>query len=511
MRKRRAPRKPESHKPRLSDGWTERLIVAGLLIVASVLLLANLGNIYLWQDEAQTALIAKTILTHGVPVGYNGTNHFSQDFGAECGKNYLWLWHPWFPFYLIAGFFAAFGVSSFTARLPFALMGIGTVILTYYFGRALWGSRRIAVLAAVLLLLCVPFLILARQCRYYSPAMLFSVAGLCSYVLMLRGRKGAPTAFVLSAVLLFQTHYVFCAGLIATALLHARLFHRDRTRILLAASGVVLAAGIPWMILFSRMGYVSQHYAGPLSRLGFSGYYVAQIAKHMFPPALLVVLGGVCLFNRRRTNGVPSPSDPVHGTALLGAFSAITVFAVVVTGTAPFFRYLCAVIPAFMLLMALGIDYVMRLSRGLGIIVLIVLAYWWRMPDMLYEITHDYDGPVEAIVTYLNAHGREGDIVAAPHEDMPIKFYTKMRVIGGMTGEDLSPVRNARFVIARHEHIARETEATAYMNTHIPLARYKRVVLDCSDNLYENREDPEKHLFRTPVNDKRVTIYVRPD
>ena len=33
--------------------------------VAAILLLANLGNQYLWQDEAQTTLISKTILITG--------------------------------------------------------------------------------------------------------------------------------------------------------------------------------------------------------------------------------------------------------------------------------------------------------------------------------------------------------------------------------------------------------------------------------------------------------------
>ena len=110
-------REPQAARGIMSDRSAERLIVAGLLVAASVLLLANLGNIYLWQDEAQTALIAKTVLTHGVPVGYDGTNYFSQEFGVDYGKNYLWLWQPWFQFYLLAGFFAAFGVSTFTEPL----------------------------------------------------------------------------------------------------------------------------------------------------------------------------------------------------------------------------------------------------------------------------------------------------------------------------------------------------------------------------------------------------------
>lgn len=38
------------------------MALAALASLAAVLLLTNLGNRYLWQDEAQTALRARTIL-----------------------------------------------------------------------------------------------------------------------------------------------------------------------------------------------------------------------------------------------------------------------------------------------------------------------------------------------------------------------------------------------------------------------------------------------------------------
>ena len=41
--------------------------------------------------------------------------------GAEYGRNYIWKWHTWLPFYILAGFFKVLGESAFTARLPFAL------------------------------------------------------------------------------------------------------------------------------------------------------------------------------------------------------------------------------------------------------------------------------------------------------------------------------------------------------------------------------------------------------
>ena len=41
--------------------------VVCLLILAGLLLLSNLGNGYLWQDEAETALLARHTLEFGYP------------------------------------------------------------------------------------------------------------------------------------------------------------------------------------------------------------------------------------------------------------------------------------------------------------------------------------------------------------------------------------------------------------------------------------------------------------
>ena len=64
------------------------------------------------------------------------------------------------------------------------------------------------------------------------------------------------------------------------------------------------------------------------------------------------------------------------------------------------------------------------------------------MGDYVHEITHHVRGPTEGIVNYLNAHGKPEDVVAITYGDMALKFYTRMRVVGGFTGEDLTPALN---------------------------------------------------------------------
>ena len=231
----------------------ECVFIFAVLLVVSFLLLSNLGNQYLWDDEAQTALISETILDHGVPLGYDGKNFFSQELGREYGEGYVWKWHTWLSFYILAAFFKLFGISTFTARLPFALFGIGTVLLTYFFALTLWKSRRIAAIATVFLVFSVPYLLLARQCRFYSLAAFFSLLSLYAYLLIIEEKRYASTTFFISTALLFHTHYFYFGALILTCLAHAMVFHKSKVRKLLRLFALLILFNLPWILWFSNI------------------------------------------------------------------------------------------------------------------------------------------------------------------------------------------------------------------------------------------------------------------
>ena len=147
------------------------------------MLLYDLGGRYMWQDESQTPLLANTVLIYGVPKATDGLNNFSQMRGAEYGEDLIWRWHQWLPFYLLAPFLKIFGASTFTARLPFALLSLASLYVFYLFARRYFGDRR-ALFALFCLALYVPFLLLARQSRYYAPEMFFCLLGLYSWAML---------------------------------------------------------------------------------------------------------------------------------------------------------------------------------------------------------------------------------------------------------------------------------------------------------------------------------------
>src|SRR5947208_794631 len=140
--------------PVVSDdpaGWWRDPILWAITAVAAILLVWNLGGRCLWQDEAETALLGRNILHYGKPVVSDGINIVSQEAGHEFGADHVWRWSPWVQFYLAAAGLKAAGDSTFGARLPFALIAMLVVPLTYLLARHIYESILIARFAALAL------------------------------------------------------------------------------------------------------------------------------------------------------------------------------------------------------------------------------------------------------------------------------------------------------------------------------------------------------------------------
>jgi hypothetical protein len=499
-------------------GLTVRQVEIGVVVVitavAGILLFANLSDQYLWQDEAETALIARTVLTDGLPRGHDDKNSFSQKAGREYGPDGLSRLHAWLPFYLLAGFFAVLGENTLVARLPFALLGLASIPLSYFFARLLWQSRRAAALAAILLGTSVPYLILSRQCRYYSPSAFFTLLGLFAYCQMVQRKRWAAPFFIVAAVLLFHSHYPYWAVLLASVLVHVLIYHRDRFAAVALGSLCTFLLILPYLVWL-----LSSQAAGPHSGVEFSlirpfaitWQYVLQILQYVFSPVLIGLLfvmgivGGI----RRRRFPLPSPLAR-QGTMLLVLFVAFNV--IVLSWITPlyFFRYVAPAIPVLCVLAARILDSAMRLNPAIGIAGLAAILFLSPIRDYAYEITHHYRSPTEGIVTYLNKHGKPEDVVAITYGDLPVKFYTRMRVVGGLTGEDLAPALKADWVIIRHNVVCKTDYAVArYLWTHLRTEDYKRIDLDSPDIPWDNRESPDQHHYRTVTGAPLVMILQR--
>lgn len=491
-----------------------RLVAAVPTLIAALLLLWRLDNGALWQDEAQTALLSRSVLLHGVPLGIEGDNSFSQELGVEFGPNAIWRWHTWLPFYLLAGFFRLFGQTTAVARLPFALAGVATVALCGPFAARLYRSRKVAGLAAALLSICVPFLLLGRQSRYYTLAALLSLLSLHGYLRFRDGARGGRILLCIASTALFHTHYLYCATLWGTVGLHALWFQRARLRGLFAPLVATALLNFPFVLWLSRMPYGSHYQAALLQprawldkALAFRDWLLGYVVPPAFSISLLSALA-VALYARRR--GRLTFSQDIEGHALVGLFVLSNLGLLIVVAPGGFARYLAPIVPPLLCGLAALLSDLSALHRALPYALLVPFALHNGLPQLCDELTHRFEGPVDGLVQYLRAHSRPGQLLAITYEDLPLKFYLDLRVLGGLTGQDLTPAQAADFIVLRHQTVCSKDQAVAeYLRSHVPWEKYRRVELAVPDTLFQNRENQPEHLFRTAVDRPKVVVYQR--
>ena len=146
----------------------------------------------------------------------------------------------------------------------------------------------------------------------------------------------------------------------------------------------------------------------------------------------------------------------------------------------------------------------------LGYIGLLVVLLHQPLLNYSFELTHDFKGPMEGIIGHLRHYAQPSDTVAITYGDMPIKWYTGLRVVGGLTGENLDEAHHARWVIIRKHFICSQGfVVTKYLQSQMQAGQYRKLILDAPDTPFENREDPKKHLYRTDTGEDHVVIYER--
>lgn len=155
----------------------EFLFILILLLLSFTLFFFHLGARPLWDvDEGMHAATSKEMVLSGdwITPQLNGENFYD--------KPVLFTW-------LAAISFLVFGFTEFAARLPAAMLGLGCVLATYFFGRWIF-SPAIGFLGAVILATTVEFIILSRVVVHDIALVFFvTLALFCFYMRFSRERQ----------------------------------------------------------------------------------------------------------------------------------------------------------------------------------------------------------------------------------------------------------------------------------------------------------------------------------
>jgi 4-amino-4-deoxy-L-arabinose transferase-like glycosyltransferase len=140
-----------------------------LVLVAGVIFLTNLGRPKLWdEDEPRNAACAREMLERG-------------DWVVPTFNYELRPQKPVFLYWLMMASYSTFGVNEFAARLPSALLAIGTTLVTFHLGLRLFGAR-VGFLGGLMMASCLMFGVAGRAATPDSCLIFFTSLSLLGFV-----------------------------------------------------------------------------------------------------------------------------------------------------------------------------------------------------------------------------------------------------------------------------------------------------------------------------------------
>jgi len=221
-----------------------------LIVLTSLLIFPRLGHSALWDDEAATALFAKSVWRTGDTLAVLNHNIIAYDRGFEL-KGLRNRYMPPLTFYLTAPFLGLLGENAAAARLPFAICGLLTVVVII---RWLWrdgADLRTWLLVSLGILGNVSLMLYSRQCRYFALCMLLST--LIAYLYL--HWQGRPRTLLLISLLSFAllaSNYMNYLALYACLLVDYVLWRRKDRALRLSDYAVLLA---PQVVLGGLLFY----------------------------------------------------------------------------------------------------------------------------------------------------------------------------------------------------------------------------------------------------------------
>jgi len=527
------------------EGARGRSVAAGaVLLIAAFLIFFRLDQRLLWVDEAETALLARNILTYGVPKAYDGKTLISQEASREFSADYVWRWTPWLEKYLAAASFGVLGESTLTARLPFALLGFLSVVSVYFCALAWFRDRWVGVLAMAFLTFSVPFLLQVRQCRYYGLSIFTSIWVLYFFMALVRGRRGATLGLTVALTALFHSNCLTAIAVGVALVPCALCLGLDRRvwrQAALAAAGVIVL-NLPWVLyshMLSQGGERLQSFAENLHA------YAELTSRYTFPVAALAVFLMLAWLLR----GSHALLDADTWRPFL-ALLVLMVVDVVVLSAAPwsFYRWSINLLPLAAVLLAFMCCGVVRWHPLVGGVFSVCLLFtgilhqasawpltatkyklaaegrsfplfdtYFPLGNYLHEVTHPFVGPMEGLLQLLTEQARPDDRIFISYGDLVLKFYTAHEVRGGQSGQTLKGWPEPEWLIIRSFVRFGKLQALkadyenmlAWLNNDVPRQDYESVPAPWVDGPSDNIAEPQLHWYRVPEQGEQMQVFRR--
>ena len=518
-------------------GWAPPVAIA---CAAALLLFWNLTDTYLWQDEANTAVLAVRLMKYGKPLAYDGRNLLSDDnFVAQdpstldervrdpekavedcirrgtMTRDRMWTYHPWGQFVVAGLSIALLGPTTLAARLPFALAGLATVLALYGFVLRYFRSSLMAALASALLTVNVYWVLHSRQARYYSLSSLGLVLTLIAYARWQQGVRWGGAIFVVVAWCWFQVDYGTVWPVFGVLFVDAivRSLRSDwRSTWKPVAAWLALAAAIAPYIAFYRL---TTRAAGQLGTWAYRlKGTIFNLNEYVVP---VIVLLAVLVLVIVRWRGLPA----LEARLVLIGCAIIACLAPWVATVAPtkFVRYVIMAAPVGAMLTAWlsvrGLDGLGPRPQRFAWVAIVALTPllcaplrlilrgpWWARTGTFVrselaligsDIFAHRPDPNRIVIEWLGRNAAPTDEILVNYEDLPMMYYLPNPIRGGIAAfrvEDDSVAPPAFAVMRRTVPFVHwpifQREVSRYYWAPVPVK--------APDIRWGNNPDPEGHL-----------------
>lgn len=452
----------------------ELAALGAILIVAAVLTFWRLDAIYLWQDEANTAVLAVRMLDSGRPLAYDGRNLLTNDnFAAEdratigqrttsaaAGVDYIvargdlkpdtsWIFHPWGQFVAAAAGIKLLGQTTLGPRLPFALAGFLSVLLLYWIVRRATSDPQMALMASAFLTLNAGWILHSRQARYYALSGFLLLVVLVAFLRWQREARAGAVLFVAAAWVWFQVDYGTFWPVVGVLTAAAFIRHRHSPLKALVPAAILAATFAPFLFFYQVTGRLSAQ-LGPWTGRATDSLF--QINRYVVPVAVLLAAGWLLARHRRRL-----AATELRLVSLAVAILAVMVIWVPTVAPAAFLRYVIVVAPLGCVVTSWA------LFRGFGrsqswppwlLALVMAITPWITLPldgmaplpqlqassdvvraelrSLVREVFVARRDPNRAVIDWLRGHTTPTDAILVNYEDAPLMYYLPNPIRGGI-------------------------------------------------------------------------------
>ena len=422
--------------------------------------LKGLDNALFWDDEAQVAVIAKNYLQSGHLTGWDGRNLYAYRNGGLLDEHLQLRVQP-LDILITAGAFKVFGVSTWSARIPFVILGLLVIplllmILKLEFNDEYW----LQLFIFINYVFSCNYLLYIRQSRYYSLSILFS---LCIYYLYQRYRASHNRYWYwgigIFAILSFYANPMLCAAFLGSMLgyhflFHGKLMRRTEWQHLLESLGlfIVGTVGYAWShkiwIRWDQDFGVQETWwlrKWHLVVWNFRDLNLINVLPWM------LVIGMVWFWWTEKDKSVPTKK--ILGWGLIGLLNVLLI--ALISPQASYspsianVRYLVVSFPFLAGLTGWMLWKLKSQHRLWGIIILVIflcsnVLCWlpatrfilfppeikWLFPAYLKEIHQPYPTCYDAAVEFVQSNVKQDDLITSYPEyyNYPLMFYVGKQV-----------------------------------------------------------------------------------